>query len=88
MDYTQLAPQTRLTAVQNRIRDLETQYMSLELRVQAPDVNTPPGNNDAQNLQRLDASLQTLHTMETDLENQINNPTPPAPAADTSTPAE
>jgi hypothetical protein len=72
VDYTQIEPQQRLTAVQARIRDLEGQYMNLELRVQAPDVNTAPGNMDTQNLGRLEASLTTLHTMEAELRQQIN----------------
>lgn len=76
MDYTQIDPQTRLVAVRARIRELENQYMQLELRVQAPDLNTPPGNMDSQNLQRLEQSLTTLHTMEAELEGQS-----PAPAA-------
>lgn len=76
MEYTQIDNATRLAAVQARIRDLETQYMQLELRVQAPDINTPPGNMDAQNLERLGASLTTLHTMEAELSGQT-----PAPAA-------
>lgn len=70
MDYTQVDPATRLAAVQNRIRELETQYMNLELRVQAPDVNTPPGNMDAQNLERLGSSLSTLRSMEAQLKGE------------------
>ena len=74
IQYTQLDPQSRLMAVQNRIRDLETQYQQIQLRVEAPDVNNPMNPADPQNLQKLANSLNVLHGMETEINGEINPP--------------
>lgn len=70
MEYTELDLGTRLAQVKGRIRELETQYLSISLRVQAPDANSPmgAGANDQANLTKLEASLQVLHNMEASLQ--------------------
>lgn len=66
--YTQIDVATRLNAVKARIREIETQYMQLSLRVVAPDLNVPTTERENANLQRLQQSLDALHQMEAELE--------------------
>lgn len=67
MEYTQLDKTEQLNKVQTRIGDIERQYFDLSLRAQAPDLTVPPNEMDKRNLATLEASLETLHAMESDL---------------------
>jgi hypothetical protein len=67
MEYTQLDKSTRLNLIRARIRDIEQQYLTLSLKVQAPDLNQPIGAMDQANLSKLETSLDALHQMEAQL---------------------
>lgn len=67
MEYTQLTKESQKGAIRARIKDLETQHMQLNLRVNAPDINMPINEQDAQNLQQLETSIATLREMEAGL---------------------
>lgn len=70
MEYTQLDRTTQLNMVKARIRDLEQQYFTLDLRVKSPDLTNPLSQADQSNLTRLEDGLNALHQMEKELSSQ------------------
>lgn len=67
MVYTQLDPTAQLQVINTRIRQLESSYLALSIRVSAPAPGDTITGTDTQNLTELAASLETLHGMATAL---------------------
>lgn len=65
--YTQLEKSERLSKVQARIAAVERQHFDLALRVEAPDLEAPPNEMNARNLETLAKSLGTLRALEQEL---------------------
>lgn len=59
--YTQLDAATQRQYVNNRVRDLESAYFQLSLRVNSPAPGDVISQADRDNLATLESSINTLH---------------------------
>lgn len=81
--YTQLDSVTYLNMIRQRIRDLEVQFAQLNLRINAPAPTDVITEQDRQNLSQLQTSLDYLKGIESQVQQQIDNPPPLAMAGST-----
>lgn len=62
-EFTELEPEVQEQAVRGRIRDLESQYLQISLRVTAPTLGETENGQDADNLKAILASIDKLRAL-------------------------
>jgi hypothetical protein len=62
-EFTEITDAEQEQAIRNRIRDLESQYLQISLRVTAPSVGEVQNSQDADNLKQILASIESLRAL-------------------------